>query len=147
AGADDTLESWLKAHLGRVHPGDYFAALAYVERNAATLSALQDIRLVVRDGKRVATCAEFGPRFLHSTGQAYNAAPNTGVFLQIPADDAKDLTIPGRKLTFSTVKAAQARGDLRVLAERGRRVLRAHIGGELQAGLDELTKAARQALS
>ena len=102
---------------------------------------------MVRDGKRVATCAEFGPRFLHSTGQAYKGGPNTGVFLQITADDAQDLPIPGRKVTFSTVEAAQARGDFRVLVERGRRVLRAHIGGELQAGLDELTKAARQALS
>jgi transaldolase/glucose-6-phosphate isomerase len=147
AGADTTLESWLRAHLGRVHPGDYFATLAYVERNAANVAALQDLRTAVRDAKHVATCAEFGPRFLHSTGQAYKGGPNTGVFLQITAEDGRDLVIPGRKATFGMIKAAQARGDLRVLAERGRRVLRAHIAGELAAGLAEIDRAARRALS
>jgi transaldolase/glucose-6-phosphate isomerase len=146
AGADTTLESWLRAHLGRINAGDYFATLAYIERNAANGAALQDLRTAVRDGKHVATCAEFGPRFLHSTGQAYKGGPNTGVFLQITAEDGRDLVIPGRKATFGMIKAAQARGDLRVLAERGRRVLRAHIAGELSAGLSELGKAARRAL-
>jgi transaldolase/glucose-6-phosphate isomerase len=108
---------------------------------------LQDRRPAGRDGKHVATCAEFGPRFLHSTGQAYKGGPNTGVFLQITAEDGRDLVIPGRKATFGTIKAAQARGDLRVLAERGRRVLRAHIAGELAAGLAEIDRAARRALS
>jgi transaldolase/glucose-6-phosphate isomerase len=146
AGADETLESWLRAHLGRVHPGDYFAALAYIERNAANVAALQELRTAVRDKKHVATCAEFGPRFLHSTGQAYKGGPNTGVILQITAGDGDDVAVPGRKATFGLIKAAQARGDFRVLAERGRRVLRAHIGGELASGLAELDSAARRAL-
>jgi transaldolase/glucose-6-phosphate isomerase len=94
----------------------------------------------------VATCVEFGPRFLHSTGQAYKGGPNTGVFLQITADDGMDLPVPGRKATFRMIEAAEARGDFRVLAERGRRVLRAHIGGELAAGLAEIDRAARRAL-
>jgi transaldolase/glucose-6-phosphate isomerase len=147
AGADATLESWLRAHLGRINAGDYFGLLAYVERNAANLTVLQGARTAVRDAKHVATCVEFGPRFLHSTGQAYKGGPNTGVFLQITADDGLDLAVPGRKATFSKIKAAQARGDFRVLAERGRRVLRAHIGGEVAAGLAEIDRAARRALS
>jgi len=104
------------------------------------------LRKAVRDTKKVATCAEFGPRFQHSTGQAYKGGPNTGVFLQITTEDRRDLAVPGRKASFGTIKAAQARGDFRVLAERGRRVLRAHIGGELAAGLAELGSAARSAL-
>jgi transaldolase/glucose-6-phosphate isomerase len=100
----------------------------------------------VRDRKQVATCAEFGPRFLHSTGQAYKGGPNTGVFLQITADAAQDLPVPGRKASFGLIRAAQARGDLRVLAERGRRVLRAHIAGDVSAGLAEIDRAARRAL-
>ncbi|HXW25686.1 MAG TPA: bifunctional transaldolase/phosoglucose isomerase [Xanthobacteraceae bacterium] len=146
AGADDTLESWLRAHLGRLHPGDYFATLAYIERDAANVAALQGVRTAVRDRKQVATCVEFGPRFLHSTGQAYKGGPNTGVFLQITADGGRDLPVPGRKATFAMIQAAEARGDLRVLAERGRRVLRAHIGGELNDGLAEIDRAARRAL-
>ena len=83
----------------------------------------------LRDGKRVATCLGFGPRFLHSTGQAYKGGPNTGVFLQITGDDPDDLPVPGKKYSFGIVKAAQARGDFDVLAERGRRVLRVHLDG------------------
>jgi transaldolase/glucose-6-phosphate isomerase len=147
AGANSTLESWLQAHFLRLHAGDYFATLAYVERNSTTIAALQQLRTAVRDRKHVATCAEFGPRFLHSTGQAYKGGPNTGVFLQITADPGKDLAVPDRKATFGLIQAAQARGDFRVLAERGRRVLRAHIAGEVSAGLAEIERAARDALS
>ena len=146
AGANSTLQSWFGAHFGRVHDGDYFAILAYLDRSDARLQPLQDLRATVRDTKHVATCLQFGPRFLHSTGQAYKGGPNSGVFLQITADAADDVTIPGRKATFGVVEAAQARGDFRVLGERGRRVLRAHIGGDLPAGLAQLSKATREAL-
>jgi transaldolase/glucose-6-phosphate isomerase len=95
----------------------------------------------VRDAKRVATCLEFGPRFLHSTGQAYKGGPNRGVFLQITCDDAVDLPVPGQKYTFGVVKAAQARGDFQVLVERDRRALRAHLGADVAAGLTRLHAA------
>ena len=82
-----------------------------------------------------------GPRFLHSTGQAYKGGPNSGVFLQVTCDDAKDLPVPGQKYTFGVVKAAQARGDFQVLAERGRRALRVHLGADVAAGLRRLDAA------
>ena len=91
AGADGGLGSWLKAHLSRSGNGDYVALLAYIERNRTHIDALQRMRLAVRDQRHVATCAEFGPRFLHSTGQAYKGGPDSGVFLQITADDREDL--------------------------------------------------------
>lgn len=91
--------------------------------------------------------AEFGPRFLHSTGQTYKGGPDSGVFLQITADDAADLPVPGEHYTFSVVKAAQARGDFDVLARRGRRALRLHITGELDAGLDRVAQAPEAALA
>jgi transaldolase / glucose-6-phosphate isomerase len=147
AGAGNTLESWLKAHFARIRAGDYFAVLAYIERNQAHFETLQRLRIAARDTKRVATCVEFGQRFLHSTGQAYKGGPNTGVFLQVTCDDPLDLEIPGRTATFGVVKAAQALGDFRVLAERGRRVLRAHFGEDVSAGLAALGTAAERALS
>jgi len=147
AGADGDLTSWLKAHLSRVHARDYVALLAYVERNAAHIGALQTMRLAVRDRRHVATCAEFGPRFLHSTGQAYKGGPDSGVFLQITSDDAKDLPVPGQKASFGVIKAAQARGDFDVLTERGRRALRVHLKGDLETGLKALDSAIRQALN
>jgi transaldolase / glucose-6-phosphate isomerase len=136
----------LKAHLGRLHAGDYFALLGYITMNDTNEKALQAIRLAVRDKKKVATVLGFGPRFLHSTGQAYKGGPNSGVFLQITCDDAVDLPVPDQKYTFGTVKAAQARGDFAVLAERGRRALRVHLGKDVAAGLATLTKAVKQAI-
>src|SRR6266403_1741211 len=111
AGAEGDLGPWLEAHLSRSGAGEYGALLAYIERNHAHVDELQHMRLEVRDNRHVATCAEFGPRFLHSTGQAYKGGPNSGVFLQITADDAEDLAIPGQRATFGVIKAAQARGD------------------------------------
>src|SRR5262249_25089607 len=147
AGADGSLGSWLKAHLARIHADDYVALLAYVERDAAHIDTLQSMRLKLREARHVATCAEFGPRFLHSTGQAYKGGPDSGVFLQITADDAKDLPVPGQKASFGVIKAAQARGDFDVLTERGRRALRVHLKGDLEAGLKMLDAAIADALN
>jgi transaldolase / glucose-6-phosphate isomerase len=141
---DQSLGGYLKVHLDRLQPRDYFALLAYIEMNEAHEKALQSTRHAVRDHARVATCLGFGPRFLHSTGQAYKGGPNTGVFLQITCDDAIDLPVPGQKYTFGIVKAAQARGDFQVLAERGRRALRVHLSTDVDAGLAKLNEAVRQ---
>jgi transaldolase/glucose-6-phosphate isomerase len=146
-GADGSLNSWIKAHLDRAATNDYVALLAYIQRDAAHIDALQDMRLKVRNTRHVATCAEFGPRFLHSTGQAYKGGPDSGVFLQITADDAKDLPVPGQKASFGVIKAAQARGDFDVLTERGRRALRVHLKGDLASGLKMLDDAITEALS
>ena len=90
----------------------------------------------VRDARKVATVAGFGPRFLHSTGQAYKGGPNTGKFLVITREPDPDLAIPRHRASFGTVQIAQARGDADVLAERGRQVLRLHLkraGGGIAA--------------
>jgi transaldolase/glucose-6-phosphate isomerase len=110
-------------------------------------SILQELRTAVRDRKRVATCLGFGPRFLHSTGQAYKGGPNTGVFLQITCGDAQDLQVPGQKYTFGIVKAAQARGDFAVLAERNRRALRVHLGPDVKIGLGKLAELVKQVVA
>ena len=141
-----TLETYLAAHLNRLGDGDYFALLAYIAMNEAHEGVLRTMRQSVRDSRRVATCLEFGPRFLHSTGQAYKGGANTGVFLQITCDDAVDLPVPGRKYTFGAVKAAQARGDFDVLVERDRRALRAHLGADVGTHLKTLEAAFLAAL-
>jgi transaldolase / glucose-6-phosphate isomerase len=147
AAGDRSLTEYLKAHLNRLAKNDYFALLAYVEMNETHEHLLQSVRQQVCAARRVATCLGFGPRFLHSTGQAYKGGPNTGVFLQITCDDANDLPVPGQKYTFGIVKAAQARGDFEVLAERGRRALRVHLGKNVSAGLSQLQAAITAALS
>jgi len=145
-GSDHSLKSYLRAHLARLGAGDYFALLAYVEMDAGHESLLQDLRMAVRDRKHVATCLGFGPRFLHSTGQAYKGGPNSGVFLQITCDDANDLAVPGQKYTFGIVKAAQARGDFQVLIDRKRRALRVHLDSDVNAGLAKLAELVKQVL-
>jgi transaldolase/glucose-6-phosphate isomerase len=146
AGDDKTLGGYLKAHLNRIGAGDYFAVLGYVQMNDKHEKTLQAIRHAVRDKKHVATCLGFGPRFLHSTGQAYKGGPNSGVFLQITCDDKADMQVPEQKYTFGVVKAAQARGDFQVLAERGRRALRVHLH-DVESGLAALAAAVEKALA
>jgi transaldolase / glucose-6-phosphate isomerase len=148
-GRHNTLAGYLKSHFGRVHAGgksgDYVALLAYIERNAAHTRALTAMRRRIRDKTRAATCLGFGPRFQHSIGQAYKGGPNSGVFLQVTCDDPADIDVPGHSYSFGIVKAAQASGDLAVLVERDRRVLRVHLK-HVDAGLDELSHAIDAAL-
>ena len=141
-----TLVDALKFHLDRLNANDYFGVLAYITMNKENEDALQVIRHMVRDKKKNATVLGFGPRFLHSTGQAYKGGPTSGVFLQITCDDKIDFPVPGQKYTFGVVKAAQARGDFAVLAERGRRAVRVHIGKNVKGDLAKLTKATKKAL-
>ena len=141
AGPDPTLASILKAHLGRLARGDYFAILAYLEMSPLHRGLLQRLRHLVRDRLGVATCLGFGPRFLHSTGQAYKGGPNSGVFLQVTGEDPLDLPVPGRKITFGAVKAAQALGDFQVLSQRGRRALRVHLSAPVENRLAGLNRA------
>jgi transaldolase/glucose-6-phosphate isomerase len=142
-----SLVEVLKKHLDRVHASDYFGVLGYVPMNEQNEKTLQSLRMGVRDKKKVATVLGFGPRFLHSTGQAYKGGPNSGVFLQITHDHADDIPVPDQKYTFGVVQAAQARGDFAVLAERGRRALRVHLGPDVHAGLTKLSAAVKQAIA
>jgi len=132
--------------LRRLRDGDYFAVLAYLEMRDEHAVVLERMRRRVRDARRVATTVGFGPRFLHSTGQAHKGGPDTGVFLQLTAEPAQDLPVPGRRYTFGLVEAAQARGDAAVLAQRGRRILRVHLGPDVAAGLEALDDAVAEAL-
>ena len=102
---------------------------------------------MIRDRKRIATCVGFGPRFLHSTGQAYKGGPNSGIFLQITAGHRIDIPVPGRKYSFGAVIDATARGDFEVLNERGRRAIRVHLGADVAAGLARLKQAVVDALA
>ena len=132
--------------LAQLREGDYFAIQAFIEMNEDHVHALDAMRVLVRDHRKVATTVGFGPRFLHSTGQAHKGGPNSGVFLQITCDDENDLPVPGQKYTFGIVKAAQARGDFEVLSERGRRALRVHLAADVDDGLRRLGAAIKAAV-
>jgi transaldolase / glucose-6-phosphate isomerase len=135
----------LKSVLGTAKAGDYVGFLLYIERNAAHEAAVEQVRTRVRDAKKVATVAGFGPRFLHSTGQAYKGGPKSGIFIEVTREPQSDIAIPGNRASFGTVQLAQARGDLDVLASRGQRVLRVHIKDET-SGLQKLVQALEAAV-
>lgn len=139
----ESLAAYLKAHIAWIGVTDYFALLAYIQMQTENEKLLQAIRERVLDKTLAATCLGFGPRFLHSTGQAYKGGGNNGVFLQITSDDEFDVPVPGQKYTFGVVKAAQARGDFQVLLDRGRRALRVHIGNGITVseGLEKIKLA------
>ena len=141
-----SLADCLRLHLNRLTTNDYFALLAYMQRNAQHEAALERLRLRVRDRKRVATCLGFGPRYLHSTGQAYKGGPNSGVFLTLTCDHAEDVPLENRKLSFGAVELAQAQGDFEVLNERDRRAMRVHLH-DVSRGLGALTAAVEQVLA
>jgi len=133
-----SVTAFLRAHLRRLRADDYFALLAFVEISGENKTILEAIRTKVRDHYCVATSFGFGPRYLHSTGQAFKGGPNSGVFLQLTHDHTVDLPVPGHRYTFGLVEAAQARGDFEVLAQRHRRLVRVHIGADVPQGLVRL---------
>jgi len=145
-GRQDTLSAYFKRHFERLTTGDYVALLPYISRNEPHTRALTGMRTRIRDKTGAATCVGFGPRFQHSTGQAYKGGPNSGVFLQITCDDPMDIDVPGHAYSFGFVKAAQARGDMDVLVERSRRALRVHLD-DPDAGLVELARIIDEALA
>ena len=145
-GKAATLADVLKAHFKRIAKGDYVALLAFIERNETNAAALDAIRANLRDATGAAACLGFGPRFLHSTGQAYKGGPDSGVFVQVTGNHAHAHNVPGEAYGFGAVVDAQAAGDLAVLAERGRRVIRVHLL-DVPKGLQTLRAAVKAALA
>jgi transaldolase/glucose-6-phosphate isomerase len=136
----ENRQSKLEKFLAQARPGDYLAINAYLRRNPAMLAALTELRTSLGARTGVATTLGFGPRFLHSTGQLHKGGAENGLFLQITADPASDLDIPGQGMTFGTLERAQALGDYEALAARNRRILRVHLsaGEGLKTLLDAL---------
>ena len=147
--ADSTAASksraGLKALLEKAKPGAYFAIMAYTTRTPASSSAIAAMRTAVRDSKKIATTAGYGPRFLHSTGQLHKGGPKTGLFLQIVQQDTKDVPIPGQPFSFSILKQAQSLGDLQSLSSRRLPVLRVTLGRDPAAGWRALAAAVKSA--
>jgi transaldolase/glucose-6-phosphate isomerase len=136
--ADVSLGALLTSHFRRARPGDYLALMAYLPPWPEHDDILQSIRLRLRDGLHLATTLGYGPRFLHSTGQLHKGGPDKAVFVQLTVDDPNEVAIPGEAYGFSTLKQAQALGDLTSLQTRGRRIVRIHLGRDVAAGLRRL---------
>lgn len=126
------------AHLRRLRQGDYVAILGYIQETPEYEQLLQQMREAIGQRYHVATTTGYGPRFLHSTGQMHKGGDDSGLFVQLTADDNPDLPIPGRPWSFGTLKQAQAIGDFQSLASRHRRAIRVHLGADIAGGLHRL---------
>ena len=130
----------LAAHLAMAAAGDYLSIQAYLTPNAEAWRVLQEIRVALRDRLRIATTVGWGPSCLHSTGQMHKGGPSSGLFIQLTGDDREDLPIPGSGYGFSTLKGAQALGDLQSLRDGARRIIRLHLNGKQSQGLQQLSQ-------
>jgi glucose-6-phosphate isomerase len=146
SSAAESMESALEDFLAQGRPGDYVALQAYVQPSEETTSALELLRLRLRDRLRLATTVGYGPRFLHSTGQLHKGGAGNGLFFQFTADDERDAPIPdeagtpGSSLTFGVLEEAQSLGDRQALLDAGRRVIRFHLGRDVDGGLRRLAE-------
>jgi glucose-6-phosphate isomerase len=134
----DSLPDLLKGFMDLAQPGDYLALLAYFQPGESRLRMLQELRRSVRDRARIATTLGYGPRYLHSTGQLHKGGPDRGIFILFTGDPCGDLQIPGEEYGFSILQQAQALGDFNSLASRGRRIIRVHLGPDIDKGLRTL---------
>jgi transaldolase/glucose-6-phosphate isomerase len=126
SGLKESFDAFLEL-AGTGSGRNYFAINAYLPRNAANTTILTKLRQALRQRTKCATTLGFGPRYLHSTGQLHKGGPDSGLFLQISADPATDMEIPGQKMSFGVLERGQALGDYEALAARGRRILRLHL--------------------
>ncbi|HXM38480.1 MAG TPA: hypothetical protein VN908_07450 [Gemmatimonadales bacterium] len=111
----------------QARPGDYFAILAYMPPAPDVIGRLQRLRAAWSRTIGCATTLGIGPGYLHSTGQLHKGGPNTGLFLVITTDVGEDIEIPEMGRTFGELHHAAARGDVRALLARGRRVAHVHL--------------------
>ncbi len=142
-----SLLAMLSTHIARLNPGDYFAIQQYIEELNNYEGLLQQIRLTVRDERKVATTTGYGPRFLHSTGQLHKGGPESCVFLQLTSEDINDFEVPGEKFTFGVLKHAQALGDFEALSNRHRRAIRIDLGRDVEKGLRRLLSLMKEAVA
>jgi transaldolase/glucose-6-phosphate isomerase len=146
-GSRNSLAGVLDNFFQASRAGDYCALLAYFDPTDELWGSLQRMRSVIRDRRQIATCVGVGPRFLHSTGQAYKGGPNTGIFVQLTSRHPHDISVPGHPYSFGTVIDATAQGDFEVLNERRRRAVHVHFTGDLRTGLHTLEQAISEALA
>ena len=134
---EDTIRAWLAG----IGPGEYVGIHAYLAPTPETAATLQEARLAIRDARHVATTLDFGPRFLHSTGQLHKGGPNTGRFLQVIDHPAPMVPVPETNYDFGKLVGAQALGDHQALRGRDRSVLLVCLGDSGATGLTALRDA------
>ncbi len=141
----DADEGALRELLGDARPPAYVAIMGYVQPSADFDAAVAELRSTLRAATHATTTFGYGPRFLHSTGQFHKGGPRIGRFLQLLHDGPRDVDIPGQRYSFTTLKNAQAIGDLQTLRELGLPAQRVRLAGDSPAAaLRDLTHTIKE---
>ncbi len=131
-----SLSSTLQNHFSRGKDGDYVAILSYLSYGAQE-DRLKELGATLSAKTGLAITLNYGPRYLHSTGQLHKGGANRGLFLMITEQEKENVPIPGVSYSFGILQRAQAQGDFDSLVKHGRRILWADIKNTPQA-LDSL---------
>ncbi len=139
-GVDDVDPGSLKELLSAAAPPHYVAIMGYVAPSDEFDAAIAELRGAIRDSTKATTTFGYGPRFLHSTGQYHKGGPNQGLFVQLIADSLPDVPVPGKPYSFTTLKNAQAVGDLQTLRSHGLPACQVRLEGEPAEAVRNLIK-------
>ena len=139
-GHKKSVKDFLNAYVKLAKSPDYISLLAYLLQTPVREKLFQTVRINLRDRFKVATTIGYGPRYLHSTGQLHKGGANTGLFLLFTADAKDDTGIPGKEFGFATLQRAQALGDFSSLNSHERRVVRIHLGSDVESSLKKLVE-------
>ena len=137
-GHRKSIKGFFNAFVKLAKSPDYLSLLAYFLQTPEREKVLQSIRIKLRNKLKVATTLGYGPRYMHSTGQLHKGGPNKGVMIMFTYDAEEDLSIPGSEYGFATLQRAQALGDFRSLNDKNRRVIRIHLGKDIEQSLKKL---------
>ena len=127
---DVSFPGEIGAFLEKAGSNDYVSFNAFIHPSETACKCLHEARSIIQQRFKVATTLGFGPRYLHSTGQIHKGGPDTGLFIVITTDESEDIQVPGESYTFGVLKQAQSIGDFQALKNKGRRVIRVHLGDE-----------------
>jgi len=128
AGDAEALQAAIGQWLAGASAGDYIALQAFLPAVPEIQATVDSLRADLA-ATGLPTTLGYGPRFLHSTGQLHKGG-RKGVFcLQLVDGSGGELGVPGSGYTYRQLIDAQALGDARALARKGRRVLRVSLDG------------------
>ncbi len=135
---EKNVEDALKEFLAQGKDNTYVAVMAFIPPNKKTDDALESFRKTIRDKYKYAVTVGYGPRFLHSTGQLHKGDGNHGLFIQFTSEIGENIEVPDKGYSFGTLITAQAQGDMKALHNRGRKVIRFHLKGDLPGKINSL---------
>lgn len=125
-------------------PGDYIALLGYLPEEPEIEKSFSEIRNNLQKRLRVPVTTQFGPRYLHSTGQYHKGGPNTGYFIQFICNSTDSVQIPEQVYTFDLLKRAQALGDMQALIEHDRKIILIDLGNDFLTGLNTFNQVIKK---